>query len=295
MKSQQIKVLLIEDNPGDARLIQEMLNEANNNQYNLECFDTLSTGLEGIAEKHIDVILSDMGLPDSQGLDTLIKILSQISGVPVIVLTNLDDKELAINAIQQGAHDYLVKGQVNGTLLVRSIRYAIERGRLLNELEQVRQREKQRGEIESLDHMSSSSPSTLTAAMYGIKLLKDSQPDIFNELVQQYGGILDEALMQKNYKIENNYSIKLIQMADKLGFLRVGPREVVSIHTKALMEKNRDIHYKKAQANIEEGRLLILELMGNLVSFYRNYYMNITRRTAEHKPQKGTQKKGVKL
>jgi len=290
-----IKVLLIEDNPGDARLIQEILNESRNNMFDLECFDKLSTGLESIAGEHIDIILSDLSLPDSQGLDTIVRVHSQASDVPIIVLTSLNDEDLAIMALQKGAQDYLVKGQVDSNLLVRSIKYAIERCRLLNELEQVRQRENQREEIESLDHISSSSQSTLTAAMYGMKLLNDSQPDIFNELVQQYGGILDEALMQKNYKIENNYSKKLIQMAEKLGFLRVGPREVVSIHTKTLKEKNRDIHYKKAQANIEEGRLMVLELMGNLVSFYRNYYMDITRRTAEHKPQKGTQKKGVKL
>jgi len=296
MKDKVIKVLLIEDNPGDARLIQEMLNEVKDNSFVLECATKLSRGLESIAGEHIDIILSDLSLPDSQGLDTLVRVHSQASDVPIIVLTNLDDEDLAIMAMQKGAQDYLIKDQVDSNLLVRSIHYAIERYRLLKELEQARQREQQNREIQSLEQISGS-PSMVTAGTYGMKPLIESSPEIFNELVQYYGNLLDQALKQQNYRVDYDFSEKLNILADQLGLLRVGPRDVVQIHTMALKEKNRDAPYKKTQAYIEEGRLMVLELMGNIVSFYRNYFLNV-KKVPERKTQKenmNQDKKRVKI
>jgi signal transduction histidine kinase len=127
MDSKTIKGLLIEDNPGDARLIQEMLAEARLIPFDLECANRLTTGLERLAEGDMDVLLLDLGLPGSQGLETFVKVHSQAPEVPVVVLTGLDDEALAVEAVRKGAQDYLVKGQVDGKLLARSIRYAIER------------------------------------------------------------------------------------------------------------------------------------------------------------------------
>lgn len=127
MDRKPTKILLIEDNPGDVRLIQEMLKEVGFGQFELEHKDLLLSGLSRITRNNIDVILLDLGLPDSQGLPTLTKILSQAQKIPIVVLTGLDDEITGIRAIQAGAQDYLVKGQLGGRLLVRSIRYAIER------------------------------------------------------------------------------------------------------------------------------------------------------------------------
>ena len=124
-----LKVLLIEDNAGDARLIQGMLLEADGSMFELESVDRLSTGLERIATGDIDVVLLDLGLPDSSGLETLFKVHAQASEVAIVVLTGLDDAELAINAVHEGAQDYLPKSQLDSELLVRSTRYAIERKR----------------------------------------------------------------------------------------------------------------------------------------------------------------------
>ena len=127
MEQKHIRVLLIEDNPADARLIKEMLAEAKGANFHLECFDKLIPGLERTALGSIDVILLDLSLPDSTGLNTFTKLYAQTSGIPVIVLSGLDDEEVAVKAVQEGAQDYLVKGHVDSNLLVRSIRYAIER------------------------------------------------------------------------------------------------------------------------------------------------------------------------
>jgi signal transduction histidine kinase len=122
-----IKILLIEDNPGDTRLIREILTEARGETFDMECADRLSTGLERLAAGGIDVVLLDLSLPDGQGFDTFVRAHAQASGVPIVVLTGLDDEALAVQAVQKGAQDYLVKGHADGYSLTRAIRYAIER------------------------------------------------------------------------------------------------------------------------------------------------------------------------
>ena len=134
MSDDPLKVLLIEDNPGDTRLIQEMLAEVRGAPFDLECTDRLSTGLERLAGGDIGLILLDLSLPDSWGLDTFAEVHAQASQVPIIVLTFLDDEALAVEAVREGAQDYLVKGQVDGNLLVRAMRYAIERKRAEEEV-----------------------------------------------------------------------------------------------------------------------------------------------------------------
>lgn len=120
---------MIEDNPGDARLIQEMLNEAGADRFDLKCIDRLYKGLELLSTEDFDVVMLDLGLPDSQGLDTFSKAYNQAPETPIVVLTGLDDEEQTIKAIERGAQDYLIKGRVDSQLLTRAIRYAIERKR----------------------------------------------------------------------------------------------------------------------------------------------------------------------
>lgn len=126
MIMEPIQVLLIEDNPGDARLIEYMLQEADEPGFVLHWANRLSAGLEQLAAGHFSVVLLDLALPDSQGSDTFTRVHTQAPEIPVIILTGLDDLALATALMREGAEDYLVKGQVGGALLVRSIRYAIE-------------------------------------------------------------------------------------------------------------------------------------------------------------------------
>ncbi|HJX37138.1 MAG TPA: PAS domain S-box protein, partial [Anaerolineae bacterium] len=127
MTDHAINALLIEDNPLDARLIREYLSEVTTARVALECADSLSAGLERLRNAPPDVLLLDLGLPESQGLDTLSTVLAEAPHTPVVVITGLDDEETAYRAVGEGAQDYLVKGRVDGDLLVRSMRYAMER------------------------------------------------------------------------------------------------------------------------------------------------------------------------
>ncbi|HEY9846910.1 MAG TPA: response regulator, partial [Candidatus Caenarcaniphilales bacterium] len=125
----QLKVLLVEDNPGDVRLLEALLAEVTSVPLELTQVEQLSHAGQRLSQGSFDVVLLDLSLPDSQGLETFIKLQSQFRNVPVVVLTGLDDEMLALKAVQAGAQDYLSKGQVTGELLVRSMRYAIERKR----------------------------------------------------------------------------------------------------------------------------------------------------------------------
>ena len=136
MVRENVKVLLTEDSLFATRRTQQMLSETNGFQINvkLECVDKLSLCLKRLAERDIDIVLLDLTLPDSYGLDTFTKVHTQAPEIPVVVLTGLEDETLAIEAVRCGAQDYLVKGQLDGNVLKRSILYALERKKTEEEL-----------------------------------------------------------------------------------------------------------------------------------------------------------------
>lgn len=127
MEEETINLLLIEDVSKFARLIQEMLASATRVSIRAEWKTSLSEGLERLADGDFDVVLLDLSLSECKGLDSFAKARSQSPHVPIIVLSSLDDENIAVRAVHEGAQDYLVKGQIDSHLLVRSVRYAIER------------------------------------------------------------------------------------------------------------------------------------------------------------------------
>jgi len=129
-----VTILLIEDNPADVELIREMLSDQKGSSFDIVWRDRLSAAKPCFEKREFDIILLDLGLPDSQGLDTLRRARDQAGSVPIVVLTMLDNEETGLTALKEGAQDYLVKGQMNGPSIARSLRYAIERGRIEKEL-----------------------------------------------------------------------------------------------------------------------------------------------------------------
>ena len=136
-----VRILLVEDNPGDARLLRYTLQEAQSLRFELMHASRLSEALEFVRAEPVDVVLLDLSLPDAHGMDTVARMLEAAPAVPIIVLTGLADETVAVHAVQAGAQDYLVKGTVEGATLGRAIRYAMERKRLaarLRELDRLR-------------------------------------------------------------------------------------------------------------------------------------------------------------
>lgn len=137
MSTSPTKILLIEDNPGDARLIECMLEQLQEPAYILTWVDNLTDGITHLQTQPTDVLLLDLGLPESSGLATLRAVLERFPAVPaLIVLSGLSDEDIAVQAVQSGAQDYLVKGHVDAALLVRAIRYSMERSQAKQALRQ---------------------------------------------------------------------------------------------------------------------------------------------------------------
>ncbi len=137
MAGQTIHVLLVEDNPGDARLLQEYLREDSFVNFQFQPAECLAEALTALQDKQFDVVLLDLTLPDSAGFETFTALHAQSPMLPFVVMTGLDDENLALQALKHGAQDYLVKGQFRDShLLSRAVRYAIERKRIQFELQE---------------------------------------------------------------------------------------------------------------------------------------------------------------
>jgi signal transduction histidine kinase len=195
-----IRVLLVEDDRTDAYLIQELLSEAGV-RLDVRHADKISSALECLEEERFDVILTDLGLPDSQGFETFCKVRDKAPDTPIIVLTGLVDEEFAINAVQKGAQDYLVKGRVDAVSLSKSIRYSIERHKLLAErecrLNEIAKLERERNNLLSMlahDMKNSIVPS--------IQLLSDMSSGETEDMHSNLSLVLDE-LNNVNYLATN--------------------------------------------------------------------------------------------
>jgi signal transduction histidine kinase len=128
-----IAILLIEDNPGDARLLKETLREAGLDA-TVEVRETVGSGLQYLSSNAVDLILLDLSLPDAHGMEAFSKVNAEVPHVPIVMLTGNDDQQTGVRAVNEGAQDYLVKGRVPPEALARAIRYAIERHRMVAEL-----------------------------------------------------------------------------------------------------------------------------------------------------------------
>jgi signal transduction histidine kinase len=213
---QRIKVLLIEDNPSDARLIQESLAGATDDSFDLETADTLASGLKRLGAGGLDAMLLDLALPDSFGFATFIKAKAQAMDVPIIVLTGLDDETLALKLVQGGAQDFVAKVDVGGNNLTRAILYAIERDRLeqkyrkLNEeLEQrIRDRtaelEATNKELEAFSYSVSHDLRAPLTQLHGFSsLLLDNHASQLNEQGQRYLHNIKDGAMRMSALIDD--------------------------------------------------------------------------------------------
>ncbi len=227
-----IRALLIEDNPGDARLIREMLRDAGGAPVAVELThaDRLALGLEQLTNQVTDVVLLDLSLPDSRGFDTFSTVHTHVPDVAIVVLSGLDDETLAVHAVKEGAQDYLVKGQVDGAAILRSMRYAIERQRL----ESVRRDlERQRDEFFSSVSHDLRTPVAAIKAAIGV-VLANLPPEVPPPLQRLLGNI-DLAADEMTSLIEDLLEMARLQSGRvELWRSPVDLREVIARAVRAL-------------------------------------------------------------
>jgi signal transduction histidine kinase len=261
----RIRALLVEDNPGDARLIREMLREAGAGHASVDIAhaDRLASGLEHLASMGADVILLDLSLPDSSGFDTFSVLHTAAPGVPIVVLSGLDDESLAIRAVQEGAQDYLVKGQVDGGTILHALRYAIERQRL----EQARyDLERQRDEFFASVSHDLRTPVAAIKAAIGVVLANEptNMPPALHRLL----GNIDLAADELARLIEDLLEIARLQAGRvELWRTRVDLREAVSRAVRPLepLVETRHQHLELRFPDSAVGAAVDVERFGRVV------------------------------
>src|SRR6202790_4994363 len=172
MKEKALQVLVVEDNAGDVRLLREMFSKEKPGSFELTHLLRMKEAVLHLAKGGVDIVLLDMGLPDGHGLDTVRRVHAAAPGVPVIVLTGLDDEALAAEAMKEGAQDYLIKGQIENRALPRALRHAIERHRMQAETDLIRI-DQMKFQDEFLSHVSHELRSPLTAIYQFVTILLD--------------------------------------------------------------------------------------------------------------------------
>jgi sigma-B regulation protein RsbU (phosphoserine phosphatase) len=171
MDDQTTRVLLIEDNPGDADLIRLRLVEGQSS-VKVDCVNRLSDGLASMTNEMPSLVLLDLNLPDSHGAETFRRVMKHSPNTPVVILSGQDDEVLAIKAVHQGVQDYLIKGDVTSKQLERAIRYAVERQALLRTLE-ISQKQQLEFKNQFLSHVSHELRTPLTCIHQYVSLLLD--------------------------------------------------------------------------------------------------------------------------
>ncbi|MGA2409299.1 MAG: ATP-binding protein, partial [Candidatus Binataceae bacterium] len=197
MASDAIHTLLIEDNPGDARLVKEALATSRSAHFDLECTDRLAAGLERLRSPGIDVVLLDLSLPDSHGVETIKRLHNQAPQVPIVALSGIEDERVTQSAVRNGAEDFLVKGTFSSDLLVRSIGYAIDRKQAKEGVAQARDSalESARLRAEFLANMSHEIRTPLNGIIGITRLLADTQLSVEQrEMIDIAGASADTLL-----------------------------------------------------------------------------------------------------
>jgi sigma-B regulation protein RsbU (phosphoserine phosphatase) len=210
MNEKALQVLLVEDNVGDVRLLREMFKTEKAGSFELTHLLRLSDAETHLAKGGTDIMLLDMGLPDGHGLETVRRAHTAAPGVPMIVLTGLDDEALAANAMKEGAQDYLIKGQIENRALPRALRHAIERHRMQTETDLILTHQIQFKD-EFFSHVSHELRSPLTAIRQFVTILLDRLAGELNAEQSQYLEIVLRNVKQLQAMINDLFEISGVQ------------------------------------------------------------------------------------
>jgi CheY-like chemotaxis protein len=232
---------------------------------------TASTGSECLRftrEERPDLILLDVKLPDISGIEVCrqIKADPELANILVIHISGIEiSSDSQVSGLESGADSYITK-PIQYRKLLAQIQALL---RIKNDVSSL-MLDQQKREFDLLEELSSLPRPSIVTNLFGTPPLRKNLPEIFERLVQLYSEMLDLALQQRAYKVEHSTAHYLHKITDQLGFLKAGPRDVVDIHRAAIKRKAARANLLKTQAYVDEGRMRLVELMGYLVSYYRN-------------------------
>ena len=278
MANKHIHVLMIEDDPDDAVLVKDMLSEATKGRFTVEHRQRLSEGVELLREQSFDVVLLDLSLPDEQGLATLGAVRTAAPDLPIVIMTGLDDETRAIQALQGGAEDYLVKGQDTSSSLARCIRYAIERNRLEATLESTLEWERRDWVRHQTlkDHKRYASmskdpyfvPGKETAMHSADPQTKLDEEDL-TQLRDSYRKLVLRFIDADTVR-ESDRRQLLRDLVQRLADAGAGARDVIHLHLRAFPDFTGLVEPSDDYLDmLTESRLVVLEIMAGLLDYYR--------------------------
>ncbi|MBD0347123.1 MAG: hybrid sensor histidine kinase/response regulator [Coleofasciculus sp. Co-bin14] len=257
MPASSLKILLIEDNLAEARFLQEILKESKLKPFNLVHVKRLGEALDQLDRDFFDAVLLDLTLPDSQGLVSLARLNDRAPSLPIVVLTNTNDAQLALEAVRQGAQDYLVKRQVNVEVLVRSLCYAIERKQVLEGLREVKEALEIRVEER-------------TAELVKAKELNQLKTEFVSMISHDFRNPLNTILLSAGLLQEGHQKLT---KAKKLTHL-----QLISLAIKDMARLLDEVSFI---SNADFGQLLCQPVLLNLESFCRQLIEELQLSTSE--------------
>ncbi len=277
MNDSKINVLLIEDNPGDARLVKKMLGEASfadnpTTVINVAHADRLQTALALLKNHTYDVILLDLSLPDSSGLDSILKLKENHSTTPIIILSGQAMNQTAVEAVHHGAQDYLAKNDLTANLLLKTIHYTIERHRLLLEIRgRAEELEIQNLALNDFAHTVAHQIQGLLSQMVGYASLVDSH---YQEQLSVPAQQAVDQIMQSGYKMNNVITELLFLASMRSEEVRVNELDTGRIISEVMKRLRYQIRETKAKINLPDSWPVAMGYAPWIEEVWLNYMSN---------------------
>lgn len=267
MSDRPWRISLVGSTANEASRLQRALSMGVPGQKVIVTQADLACGADG---KGGDLIFVDLDNLGDRGTETIEACRRQSPGVPLIAIGRSGEETRSIQALQAGAQDCLGGAELDGPPLIRAVRYAIERSLYQARLDEAREQDSRDREVGGLNALGGPARLPISERSLGTASLLQRAPEEFDDFVRRYGELLDRALLGRSVQDMDKINAELNLLADSLGILGAGPRDVVDLHKAAITVKLDGPSARKNRAYIEEGRLLLVQLMGYLASFYRN-------------------------
>jgi len=246
-----LQILLIEDDPGDAELVDGLLQQNPAPRFRVQRDDRLAAGLERNSNQHYDAMLLDLGLPDSQGLETVEIAAGRCQDTPILVLTGGDEEELGANAMQLGADDFIPKTSLSRIMLVRAIRHAIERRNLQRKL------------IVERESRATARTTTLLRSSAGESR---GGADDLSQMSKAYGQVIESYV--KIVRSGGTRPGDLVHMlSQRLSAASLSARDIIGMHLKSIKDFE-NLPLSESQQMMQAARLCLVEILGGVLDDY---------------------------
>lgn len=244
------------------------------------CFElttvaTKDAALAALAERDFDALLINLpGLNGDMNSRTVQQLHRAAPGASIVLAGAPDDDSFALEMVEYGVQQFIRSDKVDPDVIQRALRHAIARTVMIRRFADSLSDGERDREMDQYERLGTAGLS-VSERMMGTGPLKQVAPDAFAHLVERYATLLDKAVEQQAYHITHDLSISIRELAVDLGRLRAGPRDVINIHSVALKERLKGQVPERGQVILEESRVLVIELMGDLVQYYRNLSLGI--------------------